>query len=74
MMHLVAGKTGHGGLIIQSGVGQLPRSLLVDRRYKIANAALEVHGVAAQTIVHQQSLEIVIRIEEDLRVGCAVRT
>ena len=57
-----------------SGMEHLPRPAAVDGRHQIAHAAFEMHAVAAQTIVHQQVLRVVVFVEEDARVSRAVRT
>jgi len=73
-MQLMAGKARDRGLIGELGVEQAPRSLLIQRRDQIADATLEMHGVAAKAVVHQQRLGVVVFAQEDLRVGCAVGT
>ena len=65
MVHLVTGEAWHRGLIRQLRVSQLPWTLLVDRGDEIADAALEMHGVAAQAVVHQERLTVVIFVEKD---------
>ena len=49
----VAGQAGHGRACGQIRLHQAPRPVRFDRRHQIADAALEVHAVAAQAIVHQ---------------------
>lgn len=73
-MHLMTGEAWHRGLIGESGIEQAPWSLLVQRRDQVADAALKVHGVAAEAVIHEETLGIVIFAEEDLRVTRAVRT
>ena len=73
-VQLVAGKAWDRGLIGQSGIQQAPWSLFVHWRDQIADAALEVHRVAAEAVVHQERLLVVVIAQEDLRVGGAVRS
>ena len=69
----MTGKAWDRGLIGESGIYQAPRSLFVHWRDQIADAALEVHRVAAEAVVHQERLLVVVIAQEDLRVGGAVR-
>src|SRR5574340_453681 len=50
-----------------------PRPLAIDRRDEIADPPLEVHGVAAQAVVGELLLPVLLGVEEDRRVGRAVR-
>ena len=64
-VHLVAGEAWDCGLGGEFGVEQTPWSLLVQWRDEIADAALEVHGVASQAIVHEEGLRVMVFAQED---------
>ena len=51
-----------------------PWALAIERGDEVADAALEVHGVAAQAIVHQLLVRVVLGIHENGRVGRPVRS
>src|ERR1039458_4186991 len=72
-MHLVAAQAGNRRLLRQFRPQQTPRTLGIHRRHQVAYAAFEVHAVAAQAIVHQQALVIVLVIQKQPPVGGAVR-
>lgn len=71
-VHLMTCEAWHRGLMRECRVEQIPRSLAVQWRDQVADAALEVHRVAAEAVVHQERLPVVILAEENLRIGCAV--
>jgi hypothetical protein len=60
-------------LIRKCGVAQLPGAGDVERSDEVAHGSLEVHAVAAETIVHQDSAAVVVGIEEYALIGSAVR-
>ena len=72
-MHLVTGKTGDDRLLLQLRITQLPRSFGIERRHQVTNAAVEVHGMAAQAIVHQVLAVIVSVVQKNLFVSGGVR-
>ena len=51
-VHLVAGKTRNRRLVCEFLSDQFPWAVCVDGRDQIANAALEMHRVAAKAVVH----------------------
>jgi len=73
-MHLVAGQAWHCRLSGELSLKQLPRTVRIDRRNQIANAALEMHAVAAEAIFHQKRALVVVFVEENLGIGGAVAT
>lgn len=54
-------------------VAQLPRPLRVDGRHQIANAAVVVRAVAAEAVIYQETLVIVLGIEEYFLIRCVVQ-
>ena len=73
-MHLVACHARHRRLIGEIGAHDAPWTGGVLRLNKIADRAIEMHAMAAETIVHEPALSVVHRVGEDLRVGSAVRS
>ena len=71
-MHLMAGETRDRGLIGEFRIEQAPRALLIERCDQVTDAALEVHRVAAETVVDEERLSVVVLAEEDFRVGHTV--
>ncbi len=72
VMNLVASQTGNRGLIGECCVAQLPRADGIEWSREIAHGPLEMHAVAAQTIVHQNFATIVFGIEENVFKSGAV--
>ena len=71
-MHLVTSQTGECRLVGKLRIPQVPGPLGIHGRNQITDAALKVHGMAAETVIHQERALVVIFIEEDLGVGNAV--
>src|SRR4051812_26268658 len=69
----MAGQAWDGRLAGKLGVYEPPRALPVHRCDQVADAALKMHRVAAETVVHEERLLVVLFTEEDLRVTGAVR-
>ena len=63
-MHLVAAQARNRGLVRQFGPQQTPRTFGIHRRHQFPYAAFEMHAVAAQAIVVQQTLPVVPWIHE----------
>ena len=61
----VAGLAGYGGLIGQVGAGQMPWAGGALRLHNIADAAIEVHAVAAEAVVHEAAAGVVLFVSED---------
>ena len=72
-MHLMAAQARDRRLVRQFGPQQTPRTLGIHRRHQVTDAAFEMHAVAAQAIVHQQTLPVVLFIQKQPPVGRAVR-
>src|ERR1035441_8793340 len=72
-MHLMAAQARDGRLVRQFGTQQTPRTPGIQRRHQVAYAAFKMHAVTAQAIVHQQTLPVVLFIEEQATVRGAVR-
>ena len=72
-MHLVAREARDGRLAFEVRGHEAPRTVGIERGHQVANAAFEVHAVAAQAIVHQGLLAIVLLVEKDALVSGAVR-
>ena len=73
-VHLMAGEAWDGGLHCQLRNEKPPRTLRVHRSDQIADAAVEVHGVTTEAVVHQTAALVVIFVQKDMRVRGAVRT
>lgn len=69
-VHLVAGQAGDYSSIRKIPVDQVPRTLIIDGRYDVADVALDEHSMTAQAIIHQQGFPIVILLQEDVRISC----
>jgi len=74
VVNLVARQARNSRLPGQTRIQQSPRPVIVDRSNQVADAALKVHAMAAQAIVHKMALAVVIFVEKDLCVGRPVRT
>src|SRR3974390_317825 len=72
-MELMACQAGHGGLISKIRAPYVPRPCGVLWLYQIANAAIEMHSMAAQAIVIQAALCVVYGVRKDTLVCRAVR-
>ena len=72
-VHGVAGQARNRGTIGQRRIEQLPRALSVQRLHHGGDGAFEVHAVAAQAIVPQEALPVVLRGGEDTRIRRGVR-
>ncbi len=72
-VYLVAAQARNRRLAGQFGTQQPPRTFGIQRSHQVPNAALEMHAVAAQAIVHQQALPVVPCIQEQALVSRAVR-
>src|ERR1039457_1838120 len=73
-VHLVAAQARDRRLVRQFGPQQTPRTAGIERRHQVANAAFEMHAVAAQAIVHQQALPVVLFVQKQPPVSGAVRS
>src|SRR5579872_5797153 len=74
MMYLMTRQTRNGGLLRKLRVPQFPRAFRVERCHQITNSSIEVHGVAAQAIIHQVLAMVVAVVEEDFFVSSGVRS
>ena len=72
-VHLVAGQARNGGAAGELRPPEAPGTSTVNGRHQLANSSLEVHAVAAQAVVHQELLPVVLLVQEDFRVSGAVR-
>jgi hypothetical protein len=70
----VASEAGDSVLVSGGGGQKLPRTIRVQRRDEIADAAFKEHAVTTETIVHQEAIVIVLGIEEYLFVSDTMRT
>lgn len=73
-MQLVAGHARHGGLVGESRPFEMPRAGGVHWLNQVADRAVEVHAVAAKTVVSEAALSVVGGIGKYLRICGAVRT
>jgi hypothetical protein len=69
---LVTGYAGDYRLFRQLRVTQSPRPCGVERRDQVTYPAVEVHGMAAQAIVHQMLVMIVAVVQKNLFVSGGV--
>jgi len=65
----VAGEARDGVLVNDGGRQKLPRAFGVKRRDELADAAFKKHAVAAETIIHQEAIVVVLGIKEDFFVS-----
>src|SRR5579872_6889427 len=72
MMHLMTRQTRNGGLLRKLRVPQFPRAFRVERCHQITNSSIEVHGMAAEAIIHQVFAVIVAVVEKYLFVSSGV--
>src|ERR1035441_6442606 len=73
VMYHMAIQADDRGPVGQFGIAQFPRAVGIDGCYQVANAAVEVSAVAAQAIVHQQALVVVLGVEKDLLIGSVMQ-
>src|ERR1035441_3404694 len=74
-VYRVAGRTGDRGFVrMDRQRHQTPGTFQVNGLDQVADAVLEVHPVALETIVAQNPVGVVTGIEEDLAVGRVVRS
>ena len=72
-VHLVAGQARNCGAAGELRPPEAPGTSTVNGRHQLANSSLEVHAVAAQAVVHQELLPVVLLVQEDFCVSGAVR-
>jgi len=72
-VHLVAGQARNCGAAGELRPPEAPGTSSINGRHQLANSSLEVHAVAAQAVVHQVFLPVVLLVQEDFRVSGAVR-
>src|SRR5579862_308674 len=67
-------QTRNGGLLRKLRVPQFPRAFRIERCHQITNSSIEMHGVAAEAIIHQVLAMVVAVVEKDLFVSSGVRS
>ena len=72
-VHLVAGQAEDGRAVGQVGLSKPPWACGIDGSHQVADAAVVVHPVAAEAVVHQLLFPVVLGVKENLLVGGAVQ-